>query len=208
MIIISHRGYWLNAEEKNKTIAFQRSFDLNFGTETDVRDHIGQLVISHDMPIGNELTLEECLAFAHENKPLLAINIKSDGLAIALKTAMEGYGRSNWFAFDMSIPDMRSHITAGNPVFARLSDVEKDYVWFDQIEGIWLDSFTDEWYDKNTIQELLDKNKSVCIVSSELHGREHAHLWEMLKSFKNRNEVILCTDYPERAKDYFYGVKE
>lgn len=208
MIIISHRGYWLSTEEKNKTIAFQRSFDLNFGTETDVRDRIGQLVISHDMPIGKELTLEECLALAREKKPLLAINIKSDGLAIALKTAMKSYGRSNWFAFDMSIPDMRSHLTAGNPVFARLSDVEKDHVWFDQIEGIWLDSFTDEWYDKNMIQELLDKNKRVCIVSSELHGRENARLWEMLKSFKNQSEVILCTDYPERAKDYFYGAKE
>ena len=38
MEIISHRGYWKNVEEKNSSKAFKNSFDLNFGTETDLRD--------------------------------------------------------------------------------------------------------------------------------------------------------------------------
>ena len=50
MKILSHRGYWKTAEEKNTATAMHRSFSLGFGTETDVRDYNGKLVISHDIP--------------------------------------------------------------------------------------------------------------------------------------------------------------
>ena len=56
MIILSHRGYWKLEEERNRAAAFQRSFDLGYGTETDIRDIQGKLVISHDMPRGDEIT--------------------------------------------------------------------------------------------------------------------------------------------------------
>ena len=62
MIIISHRGYWKCVDEKNTEIAFSRSFELDFGTETDVRDCLGKLVISHDMPDGSEIHFEEFLS--------------------------------------------------------------------------------------------------------------------------------------------------
>ena len=61
MIILSHRGYWKSEEERNQEVAFHRSFDLGYGTETDIRDIQGKLVISHDMPQGNEITFEELL---------------------------------------------------------------------------------------------------------------------------------------------------
>ena len=48
MLIISHRGYWGQNVNKNTKDAFKRSFNLGFGTETDIRDHDGTLVISHD----------------------------------------------------------------------------------------------------------------------------------------------------------------
>ena len=50
MIILSHRGYWKSEKERNQEVAFHRSFDLGYGTETDIRDIQGKLVISHDMP--------------------------------------------------------------------------------------------------------------------------------------------------------------
>ena len=55
MIILSHRGYWKSEEERNQEVAFHHSFDLGYGTETDIRDIQGKLVISHDMPQGNEI---------------------------------------------------------------------------------------------------------------------------------------------------------
>lgn len=65
MKILSHRGYWKNSDEKNKENAFRRSFSLGYGTETDVRDCRGDLVISHDMPIGNEISCEDFLGAVH-----------------------------------------------------------------------------------------------------------------------------------------------
>ena len=62
MIILSHRGYWLNMSEKNTETAFRRSFAAGIGTETDVRDCARQLVISHDMPDGTELGFREFLS--------------------------------------------------------------------------------------------------------------------------------------------------
>ncbi len=203
MIIISHRGYWNSAEEKNTEIAFSRSFELDFGTETDLRDSLGKLVISHDMPYGNEMSFEAFISLIGKSEKLLAINIKADGLAIPLCNAMKHHSRENWFVFDMSIPDTRAHLAAGNPVFARMSEVEKQIPWFEQVEGVWLDSFEDEWFDDLLIKDLIEQGKRVCIVSSELHGRNHEELWGKLLPLAKNNSLILCTDLPELARTFF-----
>ncbi|HQT44263.1 MAG TPA: hypothetical protein PLD79_09695, partial [Halothiobacillus sp.] len=92
MIILSHRGYWKDAAEKNLPVAFGRSFDLGFGTETDVRDVAGKLVISHDMPRGDELSLEDMLDILSGRDLPMAMNIKADGLAKPLAEAMTARG--------------------------------------------------------------------------------------------------------------------
>lgn len=203
MIIISHRGYWQEESQENTAIAFRHSFELNFGTETDVRDCLGVPVISHDTPIGGEMLLVEFLLLAGKEQPLLAINIKADGMADLLRVAMENYNIDNWFVFDMSIPDMRSHLKIGNPVFARMSEVEQQPAWFDLIQGVWLDSFEDEWFDCSLIQDLIQKGKRVCVVSSELHGRDNTRLWRTLLPLADEEKLILCTDTPEHASSYF-----
>ena len=205
MQIISHRGYWKSGKEKNTEIAFSRSFALNFGTETDLRDCMGKLVISHDMPNGNEIYFDEFLSLVGPKEKLLAINIKSDGLAIPLKHAMKNYNPKNWFVFDMSIPDMNVHISVGNPVFARMSEVESQIPWFDLVDGIWLDSFDNEWFDEGFIRDLIMQRKRVCVVSSELHDRCHLNLWKSLLSLSGNDSLILCTDYPEQAQKFFAG---
>jgi glycerophosphoryl diester phosphodiesterase len=207
MIIISHRGYWLDPEEKNTETAFRRSFGLKFGTETDLRDQDGQLVIAHDIPISRALGYQEFLAMLGNEEHLLAVNIKSDGLAGLIRHAMAGRSRQSWFVFDMSVPDMRAHLREGNPVFARMSEVEKELPWFDQIEGVWLDGFEGIWFDTGLIQRLLTLGKRVCVVSSELHNRPQDSLWEMLKPVSSAEGLILCTDLPELARTYF-GVKK
>jgi hypothetical protein len=206
MIIISHRGYWLHSAEKNGFTAFQRSFELGFGTETDVRDCAGQLLISHDMPKGNEMLLEEFLSLlpadTKDGLPL-AINIKSDGLAAQLSNIMQKFDIHNWFAFDMSVPDMRSYFVAGLPVYTRMSEVEQIPTWLDQADGIWLDAFQDTWFTVEDILNILDLGKRICIVSPELHQREHLPLWEMLLPFCMDSRVMLCTDKPEEATAFF-----
>jgi hypothetical protein len=206
MIVISHRGYWLEESERNSCVAFDRSFKLGFGTETDLRDLNGQIVISHDMPTLDACTLDGFLdkyALQSGGSMPLALNIKSDGLANVLKKKLSTYSKLDAFVFDMSVPDMRGYIDAGIPYFTRMSEVERVPVWCEQAAGIWLDSFGDIWYDRSLIEKLLSSGKRVCVVSPELHKRKFIHLWEMLSSFADAANLILCTDKPELAKTFF-----
>ena len=138
MIVLSHRGYWKQKAEKNEPVAFHRSFDLGFGTETDVRDRLGELVISHDMAGADAMTLPQLLEIVNGRPLPLALNIKADGLAELLAAQMRGVDRRTWFTFDMSIPDMRHHLRVGNPVFARLSETESICGGLKHSEGIWV----------------------------------------------------------------------
>ena len=204
MEVISHRGYWKTAPEKNLEVAFERSFALGFGTETDIRDQNGRLVISHDMPTGEVLSLDtylDCLARSATRPLLQALNIKADGLAKPLAAAMKG-NPNPWFVFDMSLPDTLMQLQAGNPVYMRLSEYETIPTRLEaRIKGIWLDAFEGLWYDVDTFGALLNRGLSVCVVSPELHEREdHVELWTSLRPLRHRTGLSLCTDLPEQAR--------
>jgi hypothetical protein len=208
MQIISHRGFWLNATEKNSLDAFQRSFEFGFGTETDVRDFNGELVVAHDIPSSDCIYFQEfCEIFSAIDKNLpLAINIKSDGLANLLKYMLEQYSIENYFLFDMSIPDLRHSILAGLNCYTRMSDVEKNPTFYDDCNGVWLDGFYSDWYEPQVFWQLLNDKKKICLVSSELHSRSNKSLWEMLRSSKlcDEKDIMLCTDEPQVAKEFFF----
>lgn len=212
MKILSHRGFWESPEEKNTQIAFSRSFELGFGTETDVRDYMGELVISHDIPNGGEMTLLSFLELAstfNSKTPLtLALNIKADGLAKKVSEITLQFPSLDIFVFDMSVPDTRDYFKVGIPVFARMSEVERESVWLDYSTGIWLDAFDSEWYSSNFIVELLSYGRRVCLVSPELHGRQHMPLWQSIADLNDHSEVMICTDFPMHAQDYFAKVKK
>lgn len=206
MKIISHRGYWLSIEEKNTEVAFERSFSTGFGTETDVRDYCGKLVISHDMPNGNEISFPKMLAMMNkiQDIPLtLALNIKADGLANIIKNELVKHPNIDCFVFDMSIPDMRSYLAEGIPVFTRMSEVEMQPAYLEQSAGVWLDGFESVWFDNKTIEKILNNGKRVCIVSPELHKRDQISLWEQIKPLAYRDDLILCTDTPADAVKFF-----
>lgn len=205
MKILSHRGYWLEPREKNRLEAFRRSFHLGFGTETDVRDAAGQLVISHDMPSGGEMRLREFLRLVGNPGLPLALNIKADGLAKALREEMDASGHRSWFVFDMSIPDMLGHLKAGCPVYTRMSEYEPEPSILERASGVWLDAFESLWWSPADIEKLLDAGKSVCVVSPELHGREAEPAWERLRPLAAHQRLLLCTDLPEHAADLLLG---
>ncbi|MCO4314528.1 phosphodiesterase [Pectobacterium versatile] len=207
MIILSHRGYWKKPSERNQIIAFERSFELGFGTETDLRDSLGEIVISHDMPVGGEILFEDVLKIMNGRNLPLALNIKADGIAEKTLELLEKYNHSNYFTFDMSIPDMRVQIRHGLRVFTGLSDILPTPVMQNAAAGIWLDSFNSDWYEAEVIDRLIINGKAVCIVSADLHKRETSKQWEVIKNCKSIKDdhLMLCTDYPEDAEEFFHG---
>jgi hypothetical protein len=107
----------------------------------------------------------------------------------------------------MSVPDMRGYFSKEIPTFTRLSEYERSPSFLDKSVGVWLDSFESQWYGIQIINDLLEKNKRVAIVSSELHGRNHHTLWNFLKAnhLHKNSSISICTDFPLDAKEYFFA---
>jgi glycerophosphoryl diester phosphodiesterase len=207
--IISHRGFWTDLSEKNTLGAFHRSVKEQFGTETDFRDMNGELVVSHDPPTQETfLKTSELMNVFKGTGLILAVNVKSDGVARLIKDVMDSY-RQEYFAFDMSGPQMRQYLQIGVPVYTRHSDIEPYPILYEDAVGVWLDDFEGNWISQATIREHLSASKKVCVVSSELHGRSHNDLWEMLRAsgLSHTEHVTLCTDFPDQAADFFGGRK-
>jgi len=208
MEIISHRGLWLNTSEKNASTAFQRSFKLGLGTETDIRDLDGKLVISHDMPrsCDNSVTLDVFfeIYLANKCKGTLALNIKSDGLQNDIKATIEKYNIENYVLFDMSIPDALVTRNAGLKYLSRVSNYESEPILLENSSGIWMDDFVGSWFSSPLLEKYLQAAGRVFVVSPELHGRDPTPLWNVLKSFRKR-EVVLCTDRPIMAAKHIGG---
>lgn len=199
-MILAHRGYWKKEEEKNTKEAFKRAFDCGFGVETDLRDIKGEIVISHDMPKGNEMTFEEVLVLLDGRNLPLALNIKADGMAFKIKKLLEKYNHTSYFTFDMSIPEMVVQHKMGLNVFTGISDIVPNPIMYKEAQGVWLDCFYSDWFSKKEIKEILDADKKVCIVSPDLHKREYKSVWAKYKDVK---DIMLCTDFPDEAKEYF-----
>jgi hypothetical protein len=203
VIVLSHRGYWKSPPEKNTLLALERSFRLGFGTETDLRDYGRELVVSHDPADKHSLPADSLFQAHREFAPAvpLALNVKADGLQQLVADALAKYAVRDAFVFDMSVPDLLRWVEVGVPVFTRHSDVEPDPACYAQSAGVWLDAFRGEWWDVNVILRHLEAGKRVCIVSPELHKREHLPAWEKLltSDIQGTDQVMLCTDYPEEA---------
>lgn len=211
MQIISHRGYWKHASEKNTYEAFKRSFSLGYGTETDIRDYHGELVISHDIPDADCMSFSDFLKLHtyYDNKLPLALNIKSDGLAPRIKQYVDEWGLTNYFCFDMSIPDLMEYNRCGVEVYFRISEYEQESALALKSKGIWLDGFQRSLVNEDTIRNYIGRGFNVCCVSSELHKRSPQEEWSLMKTFDplilNSKHLMLCTDFPDDAKEIFYG---
>jgi glycerophosphoryl diester phosphodiesterase len=208
MELLSHRGFWKTANEKNTKAANELSFRNGWGIETDIRDYDNQLVISHDIAVNNSYSTEFLLEQYKEclSKATLALNIKADGLSAKLKALLEKYEISEYFVFDMSIPETLRYLDLDMNVFIRYSEYEDaNKELYDRSKGIWLDAFKKEWYDNNFVNLHLENNKKIAIVSSELHGRKEEGLWQLIKEndWYKSSKILLCTDIPDKAKTYF-----
>lgn len=202
--IIAHRGYWKTESEKNTMVALERAIDYGYGFETDLRDYGGKLVISHNPPKGNEITVEsvfEMYSQKQSNVPL-ALNIKADGLQEMLAELLVKYNINNYFFFDMSVCDTLPYISQHLKIASRCSEYERDMPFYKNSTTVWVDFFIDDSLVIPEVERILKDGKIACVVSPELHGRDYSNVWNQLKGIKKSN-LYLCTDYPEEADKFF-----
>ena len=204
MKIIAHRGFWKSESEKNTVKAIKRAIDAGYGFETDFRDYGQTILISHNPPKGNEITAEEVFRIYQEagSKEMLALNIKADGLQDMMAGLLQKYKITNYFFFDMSVCDTVIYVDKQLKIASRRSEYEQELPFYKDSTTVWVDFFLN---DNNVIPETkkyLNDGKIVCVVSPELHKRDYYNLWSQLK-YINHPNLYLCTDYPDKAKDFF-----
>ena len=207
MIILAHKGYWLNKNEQNSLNAFKTAFSLGFGIETDIRDYNGEIVISHDIPDKNCIKLEQVFsAYKKFQQDLpLALNIKSNGLQDKLKKSLEKYKIKNYFVFDMSVPDALTYYKGNCVFFTRKSEYEEVPSFYSQAKGVWMDEFVSHWINEKLVSKCVKDGKKICIVSPELHQRNYKKEWPEYKKLEQHLKVqlMICTDHPEKARWFF-----
>jgi glycerophosphoryl diester phosphodiesterase len=208
VIVLAHRGWWLDPSEKNSRQALVRAFEAGYGVETDLRDLEGRVVVSHDPPAGDgHMTLPELLELykSYGEPGALALNIKADGLQRALAEALEATEISNYFVFDMSVPDGLGYLRQGLTAFTRSSEYETAPAFLDRAAGVWVDAFETDWVDADDLRELSAGGRALALVSPELHGRPHQAVWSKWQKVAGAAQGVLmiCTDHPEAADATF-----
>lgn len=207
MRILAHRGKWCNEQEKNTLEALERAFERGYGIETDIRDRNGEIVISHNPADKSCPTLDELLMAwgRHGHRSLLALNIKADGLYLYLENVFRRHGLTgeDYFLFDASVPEQYVYLKRGYNIFTRSSEFEERISFWDSSSGIWLDQFGDCGHIEAALPGLLRSGKTVAVVSPELHKRDSAEIWRYLYQYRDMENLILCTDMPEKAEEYF-----
>ncbi len=204
--ILAHRGCWSTRSERNTPVALFAAIDEGFGVETDFRDALGRLVVSHDPPCGSGLLDAEAF-FARLARPgsegRLALNVKADGLQTMIADALgrSGLDVGRVFAFDMSIPDALGYLGEGLPIYTRTSEFEEVPSLLDRAEGLWVDDFGGVFPQIEAAIRHLAAGKRVALVSPELHGRDHRSVWDAVDAAGLHRAPLfeLCTDFPREA---------
>lgn len=200
--ILCHRGIWSHHEEKNTKDALLGALELGFGIETDIRDHLGEVVISHDpVSYGNHPKLDDLQLWNSKINVPVALNVKSDGLHRILSAQSFP---ENVFFFDMSVPEKIQFQRAGFPVASRASEYES--LEPSGSTALWLDSFHSDWFLEEGIWSSvleLASVRPVIIVSPELHSRPPEGVWRKFREGSTANNLLsICTDRPFEIENY------
>jgi glycerophosphoryl diester phosphodiesterase len=209
MQFLAHRGLWRTPEERNTPAAIEGALSRGFGVETDLRDMADGLAIAHDPTDAKDFSVERFLESYRRLGPglPLALNIKADGLRPMLKPLLTRYDVNNYFCFDMSVPETLAYSREGFRFFSRQSEYEPVPALYSQAHGVWMDQFDGDWVTPKAIRGHLEAGKQVALVSPELHRRPHLAAWRGLRDagLGEVPELMLCTDFPEAAKEFFHG---
>ena len=142
MEILCHRGLWVKTKKQNTLNAFKMAFEAGFGVELDVRDFKSKIIISHDPSLSTHPILlsdffDLFKTYKQKNK-MVAVNIKTDGIAEEISRLVNQYDISNYFTFDMSIPEMLhyknyKYLVINEDFDTALSDLEIIICWPDKV---------------------------------------------------------------------------
>tara|TARA_B100000900_G_scaffold415990_1_gene448351 strand:- start:20347 stop:20925 length:579 start_codon:yes stop_codon:yes gene_type:complete len=163
MLIIKHRV---------NSIQDLKNTPSHFGVEVDLRAFNEKVILSHD-PFISGVEFHEWLRFYHHQ--LLILNVKEDGLENEILRLLKKNKIDNFFFLDQPFPTIIKTVREGcNKIALRYSEYE-NFLFLKQMsktcEWVWVDSFNPYSHDRNVLQAIKELGYKICMVSSELQGR-------------------------------------
>ena len=155
-------------------------------------------MVYHEPCHGGERLDDYLRAFRHR---FLILNIKSEGIELAVFRAVRRQRIRDYFLLDVTIPRLVALGRQGERhLAARVSEFEAPEAclalgrW---IEWVWVDWFT-RWPLTPPMARRLKARFKLCLCSPELEGHPTAAI-ERAQAVVRRLPVdAVCTDYPER----------
>jgi hypothetical protein len=181
------------------TIELLKKTPTNLGVEIDIRSNGKDLILHHDPFSDGELFINWIKFYCHGT---LILNVKEEGLELAVINLMNECKIENFFFLDQSFPFLRKTALMGESRCAvRLSEYENIETVLSLsglVDWVWVDCFTRFPLKKSEADHLVNAGFKLCIVSPELQGRiEHNHVIE----FRRELELLdikgdaVCTKY-------------
>lgn len=220
MQIIQH-GLGTKVGKENPRQIFEECLKADIPFETDIRNDGTKIVLSHSLPTGSEMCLEELLEMRQSINPksTLALHFNANGLGQTVDSLLKKYNQDtdNLFCFGNPTNDLNACLkyypdlpmyTVGCDLYSEGEDYKWQAPLSDKSKGIWLDSFTGN-YDFNFIQKHLNEGKKICFASDDLFKRDNTNLWSNIVSngLIFNDNVKLCTNNYKEAEDYFNEAK-
>jgi len=195
-----------------------RAIEPDIGCEIDIRSDIEGLYLMHDPPYYsdnsfNRVSLEEWLG-KFNDRGLLILNVKEEGLHQEIKRLIKKYRVSEYFILDESFPYIyKNYSKYGLEYAIRVSEFEsvntviKFNSYLQEHSKIscwcWIDTFTLEPLPVREYKRLTDLGIKICIVSPELQMERFSlqEKYEKLSFFKNffkENKISIdavCTKF-------------
>lgn len=145
---------------------------LDHGVEIDIRSHNNDLYLHHDPFCNGERLIDWLEHYKHKT---LILNVKEEGLELALLELMKKFSISDFFFLDQSFPFLLKHMgdCAGRAAvrFSEFESLDTVSNLAGKIKWVWIDCFNDYPLDLDVIKKLNALNFKTCLVSPELQQK-------------------------------------
>jgi len=192
MLLIEHRV---------NTVEHLLSVPVEHGIEVDVRDHGGELCLSHDPFCGGERLADALAVYKHA---LIVFNVKCDGLEGEILKLVEKYEVRDYFFLDVANPTLVGLIRRGvRQVAVRYSEYEPlefALAFAGRVDWVWVDCFTRLPLDPESHARLREHFK-ICLVSPELQKRPRGAIRSFRAQLRDMPVDAVCTDYRDDWMD-------
>ena len=196
--IFGHRAMFNNIENSIEAIPYYKK--LGIGIELDLRCRNNEIYLSHD-PTNKGDSFEELCKKFKKTDIKMALHVKENKLINQSIKFLKKYSLENYFLFDTE--NFEYGKSVNNEKIAQYVDKKEKNI---KRKILWCDESQQQWYSKEIIKNLQQKNKLIYVMSLEVvkkcNKKEMYLEWERLI---NLGVNGICTKHPEKLMRFVKG---